>query len=158
MNNIIPIIIFLVVVAVIFYYSSSKKTEDNETQENKEQEVKDGDFMIESNQDLKIEVLKEGTGQEAKNGDKVTVHYTGWLTDGTKFDSSVDRGKPFAFTLGVGQVIKGWDTGILGAKVGEKRKLTIPSELGYGQRGIPGGPIGPNATLLFEVEVLGINQ
>ena len=108
------------------------------------------------NQDLKIEIIKQGTGEEAKNGNTVAVHYTGFLENGTKFDSSLDRGKPFAFTLGIGQVIKGWDLGVLGMKVGEERKLVIPSELGYGETGTPGGPIPPNATLIFEVELLEI--
>jgi FKBP-type peptidyl-prolyl cis-trans isomerase len=109
-------------------------------------------------QGMKIETLKEGTGESAKNGDTVSVHYTGTLENGTKFDSSVDRGTPFSFTLGVGQVIQGWDLGVAGMKVGEKRKLTIPSELAYGDTGTPGGPIPPKATLIFEVELLGINQ
>ena len=107
--------------------------------------------------DLKIEELKVGTGAEAKTGDEVQVHYTGWLTDGTKFDSSVDRGQPFSFTLGVGMVIRGWDEGVVGMKVGGKRKLTIPAHMGYGARGA-GGVIPPNATLVFEVELLGITE
>lgn len=106
-------------------------------------------------QGLKTEVLKQGTGDEAKNGDKVSVHYTGWLENGTKFDSSVDRGQPFEFTLGAGQVIQGWDLGVLGMKIGEKRKLTIPADLAYGAQEV-GGVIPPNATLIFEVELLGI--
>jgi FKBP-type peptidyl-prolyl cis-trans isomerase len=109
-------------------------------------------------QGMKIEVLKEGTGEGCKNGDTVTVHYVGTLEDGTKFDSSIDRGTPFSFPLGAGQVIKGWDLGVLGMKVGEKRKLTIPPNLAYGETGTPGGPIPPNATLIFEVELLAINQ
>lgn len=104
---------------------------------------------------LKIEEQKVGTGTEAKAGKMVSVHYTGTLTDGKKFDSSLDRGQPFSFALGAGQVIKGWDEGVAGMKVGGKRKLTIPSELGYGARGA-GGVIPPNATLVFEVELLDV--
>lgn len=105
--------------------------------------------------ELKIEELAPGTGTEATAGKQVSVHYTGWLTDGTKFDSSVDRGKPFSFRLGAGEVIKGWDMGVQGMKVGQKRKLTIPGSLAYGDRGFPGA-IPPNATLVFEVELLGV--
>jgi FKBP-type peptidyl-prolyl cis-trans isomerase FkpA len=97
-----------------------------------------------------------GEGPAAKSGDSVTVHYTGWLTDGKKFDSSKDHGKPFTFTLGAREVIAGWDKGVVGMKVGGKRKLTIPPELGYGARGA-GGRIPPNATLEFEVELLKID-
>jgi FKBP-type peptidyl-prolyl cis-trans isomerase len=108
-----------------------------------------------ANQELQIEDLKVGTGAEAKPGQTVSVHYTGTLTNGTKFDSSKDRGKPFQFPLGAGKVIKGWDQGVAGMKVGGVRKLTIPPHLGYGDRGaagvIPGG-----ATLIFEVELLGV--
>ena len=105
---------------------------------------------------LKIEELKVGTGAEAVNGKMITVHYTGTLAaDGKKFDSSLDRGQPFQFILGAGQVIRGWDTGFAGMKVGGKRKLTIPPSLGYGENGAPGA-IPPNATLIFEVELLGV--
>lgn len=99
--------------------------------------------------------LVVGTGELAAAGKTVDVHYTGWLTNGKKFDSSVDRGQPFSFSLGAGRVIKGWDEGVQGMKVGGKRKLTIPSELGYGIRGA-GGVIPPNATLVFDVELLGV--
>lgn len=104
---------------------------------------------------LKVEDIKVGDGAAAVVGKKVTVHYTGWLTNGTKFDSSLDRGDPFHFNLGAGQVIKGWDQGVEGMKTGGKRKLTIPSELGYGEQGA-GAVIPPGATLIFEVELLGV--
>ncbi|GAC1353790.1 MAG: FKBP-type peptidyl-prolyl cis-trans isomerase [Herpetosiphon sp.] len=103
---------------------------------------------------LQYEDLTEGTGAAPRSGQSVSVHYTGWLTDGTKFDSSRDRGQPFSFVLGAGQVIKGWDEGVASMKVGGKRKLTIPPSLGYGARGA-GGVIPPQATLVFEVELLG---
>ncbi len=102
---------------------------------------------------LKYVDLTVGTGREAAAGTQVTVHYTGWLTNGTKFDSSVDRHDPFSFPIGGGKVIRGWDEGVAGMKVGGKRKLTIPPQLGYGTRGA-GGVIPPNATLVFDVELL----
>jgi FKBP-type peptidyl-prolyl cis-trans isomerase len=103
--------------------------------------------------DLIIETIRAGTGAEAKSGDTVTVHYVGTLTDGTKFDSSRDRNQGFPFQLGAGRVIKGWDQGVAGMKVGEIRKLTIPAHLAYGDRGFP-GIIPPGSTLIFEVELL----
>jgi FKBP-type peptidyl-prolyl cis-trans isomerase len=105
--------------------------------------------------DMKIEILTAGTGATPKSGDKVTVHYTGWLTSGAKFDSSVDRGDPFTFVLGTGQVIQGWDEGVAKMRVGEKSKLTIPPEMAYGKAGYPGA-IPPNSTLIFEVELLSV--
>lgn len=104
---------------------------------------------------LQYEDLTVGQGQAPQPGQTVSVHYTGWLTNGQKFDSSVDRGQPFQFTLGAGEVIRGWDEGVASMKVGGKRKLVIPPGLGYGARGA-GGVIPPNATLIFEVELLGV--
>ena len=104
---------------------------------------------------LKYEDLVTGEGDVAEVGQQVSVHYTGWLTDGSKFDSSVDRNQPFEFSLGRGMVIRGWDEGVAGMKVGGKRKLTIPPQLGYGAQGA-GGVIPPNAVLVFEVELLGV--
>lgn len=120
-----------------------------------------GGSMAENNQEvtmpsgLKYVDQVVGTGEVAVAGKTANVHYTGWLENGKKFDSSVDRGQPFSFPLGAGRVIKGWDEGVQGMKVGGKRKLTIPSDLGYGSRGA-GGVIPPNATLIFDVELLGI--
>ena len=104
---------------------------------------------------LQYEELTVGSGTIARSGQYVTVHYTGWLTNGKKFDSSLDRGDPFGFSLGQGQVIAGWDEGVQGMKIGGRRKLTIPPELGYGAWGA-GNVIPPNATLVFEVELLGV--
>ena len=104
---------------------------------------------------LKIEDLRAGDGAEARPGQQVSVHYVGTLVDGKKFDSSRDRGQPFTFKLGAGQVIQGWDQGVAGMKIGGLRKLTIPPELGYGPDGYPGA-IPPNATLLFEDELIAV--
>lgn len=126
-------------------------TKNSETKDSSKANV--GSAETTSVTELQIKDLKVGTGEEAKSGKKVSVHYTGWLTDGTKFDSSVDRGTPFPFVLGQGRVIPGWEQGVAGMKVGGKRKLTIPPQLGYGERGA-GGVIPPNATLVFDVELL----
>ncbi len=103
---------------------------------------------------LGIVEMEEGDGERASPGQQVTVHYTGWLTDGRKFDSSRDRQEPFTFNLGARQVIAGWDEGVAGMKVGGRRRLVIPPDLGYGSRGV--GPIPPGSTLLFNVELLGV--
>ena len=114
-----------------------------------------GGKVVTTSSGLKYEDLKEGTGKEAKFGDKVEVHYTGWLKDGKEFDSSRKSGKPLPFKLGARQVIKGWEEGIAGMKVGGKRKLTIPPDLAYGAAGYPGF-IPPNAELTFEVELVSV--
>ena len=109
-------------------------------------------YMI---QNMKVEILKEGSGQAAKSGDTVTVDYVGTFENGTKFDSSIDRGTPFSFVLGQNRVIQGWELGVLGMKVGEKRKLTIPPELGYGNQDV--GPIPADTVLIFEIDLLKID-
>ncbi len=152
--------IYLIAVAIIIALGVYALSQNHFANNNKESNVNINNpenQNMNENQGLKIEVLREGAGEGAKNGDIVSVHYVGTLENGTKFDSSIDRGTPFSFTLGVGQVIQGWDQGVLGMKIGEKRKLTIPSDLAYGAGGVPGA-IPSNATLIFEVELLGINQ
>jgi hypothetical protein len=111
---------------------------------------------LETVTELKIEDTKVGKGAEAKPGDRATVHYTGYLMDGTKFDSSLDRGQPFSFTIGAGEVIQGWDEGVAGMKIGGKRVLIIPADKGYGAQGTPDGAIPPGATLKFEVELVDV--
>jgi len=152
MKKIIPIIIVLLAIILSFYLLNEILKPEEVTEKIEETGSE------ETVKDLAIEILEEGTGEEAQNGDSLKVHYTGTLEDGTKFDSSLDRGDPFVFTLGVGQVIKGWDLGLLGAKVGDKRRLTIPADLGYGETGAAEGKIPPGATLIFEIEVLEINK
>ena len=133
------VVVIVGAIATIAYFAIHKATSPNSTQTT----------------ELGIEDLVVGTGAEAQAGQLVTVDYTGWLADGTKFDSSLDRGQPFEFALGQGQVIKGWDKGVVGMKVGGKRRLIIPPELAYGKNGT-GTTIPPNATLTFEVELLAV--
>jgi FKBP-type peptidyl-prolyl cis-trans isomerase FkpA len=141
------------VAALVSLSACTKKDEAQPTGAETSSAPTGGSDMAANVTELKIEELKTGEGKEAKAGQSVSVHYTGWLTNGTKFDSSLDRKAPFSFNLGAGMVIPGWDQGVAGMKVGGKRKLTIPSHLAYGERGA-GGVIPPNSTLVFEVELL----
>lgn len=145
------IVIFISLLAVIFLPRSKKQ----QLQSASPSVTITPESTMAMEEELKIEDIKVGDGAEAVSGKKVTVNYSGTLVDGTKFDSSYDRGEPFSFNLGAGEVIKGWDMGVSGMKVGGKRKLTIPSSLAYGETGA-GGLIPPNATLIFEVELLGV--
>jgi FKBP-type peptidyl-prolyl cis-trans isomerase len=156
-SEIIVFVVFLLLVGLLLYFLFfNPKTEEpgSEIFEDSKAEINVQDEETVP-AELKIEVMQEGEGQEAKDGDTLTVHYSGYLENGTKFDSSLDSGEPFVFQIGQGRVIQGWEKGLLGMKVGEKRKITIPPELGYGSSGA-GGVIPPNATLIFEVELLGI--
>lgn len=152
-NVLIIIAIILIAAAAIYFWPKQNKTnQPMDNQNNNEQSLNTYDI-----QGMKVEILKEGVGTEAKKGDNVMVHYTGTLINGKKFDSSVDRGEPFPFILGQNRVIQGWELGVLGMKVGEKRKLTIPPQLAYGNQAI-GEIIPANSTLIFEVEMVGINK
>lgn len=164
-TKIISLALILLGISVVLIFTSldSNKNEQeiidqNDSEENIEDQL--NQIINKPNNkkmELQIDILKEGSGEiEAKEGDIIAVHYTGTLEDGAKFDSSLDRGETFSFTIGAGQVIKGWDEGTVGMKIGEKRKLTIPPELGYGDRGV-GNIIQPNATLIFEIELVSIN-
>tara|TARA_B100001123_G_scaffold378482_1_gene446616 strand:- start:542 stop:1372 length:831 start_codon:yes stop_codon:yes gene_type:complete len=151
-----PYFSIIILVLLLASCSDSNSDDKSETKEtNKMEEMNSGDQTTESG--LKYIDTIVGDGDSPKVGDKVVVHYTGKLDDGTKFDSSLDRDKPFEFTIGIGQVIKGWDEGVMSMKVGGKRTLTIPPELGYGERGA-GKVIPPNATLTFDVELLEIKE
>ena len=141
---IVSVVVIIVAIGALIYINSNKTTPTTSSE------------MITTASGLQYQDITVGTGQEAKAGDTVSVHYTGYLEDGTKFDSSVDRGEPFSFTLGTGGVIAGWDEGVAGMRVGGTRKLIIPPELAYGEQGAGGGLIPPNATLTFDVELLSI--
>jgi FKBP-type peptidyl-prolyl cis-trans isomerase len=142
---------WVVQAALLLSLGSGSIAADN--QEIKKETKNMAEQTVTTESGLKYLDVTVGTGRLAELGDTASVHYTGWLADGKKFDSSVDRKEPFSFRLGAGQVIKGWDEGVMGMKIGGKRKLTIPPQLGYGARGA-GGVIPPNATLTFDVELL----
>ncbi len=148
-NNKTLIILLIIIAAGIFAYAISGRSSTPDTTMTQTTDTK-----TPSATELKIEDTKVGTGEEVKSGDMIVIHYNGTLTDGTKFDSSYDRGEPFETQIGVGQVIQGWDEGVVGMKVGGKRKLTIPPAMGYGERAT--GPIPANSTLIFEVELMDI--
>lgn len=145
------VLVVVVFLGMAYYFSLNKKNMDKT---NTPPPAGNATNVATAVTELKIEDLVAGTGAEAVAGKHLSMHYVGTLLDGTKFDSSRDRGTPFEFTLGVGQVIKGWDQGVAGMKVGGKRKLTIPSTLAYGAGAV--GSIPPNSTLVFEVELLGV--
>jgi FKBP-type peptidyl-prolyl cis-trans isomerase FkpA len=148
-NIIIWVLVILVVIGGLVFIISKNKTGENKMEN------------VQQVEGVKIEILQEGSGEAAKAGDNVSMNYTGMLTDGTVFDSNTDpkfnHVQPFIFTLGAGQVIKGWDMGVEGMKVGEKRKLEIESQYAYGEGGV-GSIIPPNATLVFEVELVEIKK
>lgn len=149
---VVPVFAFSIVLILVLFSNKEKiaiEPENGEDIYGSNQEQNE-DFK-----ELSIEILEEGSGKEAEAGDRLSVHYTGTLKDGTPFDSSYDRGEPYTFVLGIGEVIDGWDQGLVDMKIGEKRKLEIPSSLGYGSNG--SGIIPPNAGLIFEIELLAID-
>ncbi len=149
------LICFLIVAATMIFACSQKESPAPDTKKDGDSKMTQTDKMVKTSSGLLYEDLVAGSGASPAPGKKVTVHYTGWLTDGKKFDSSIDRNEPFIFQIGAGQVIPGWDEGVMSMKIGGKRKLVIPANLGYGAAGA-GGVIPANATLVFEVILLDI--
>jgi FKBP-type peptidyl-prolyl cis-trans isomerase len=147
--------LFLILSATCFSAQTATKKTTPAARQNTNAPTKVTGDGVKTASGLQYWDIKVGTGTEAKQGSQVTVHYTGWLTSGKKFDSSVDAGQPFPFTIGKGEVIKGWDEGVAGMKVGGKRQLRIPPDLAYGERGYP-GVIPANATLIFDVQLLSV--
>jgi FKBP-type peptidyl-prolyl cis-trans isomerase len=145
------LVLLIVIIGIIYFSMQPKNPPQNQQNQNRQNS---NTFDI---QGMKVEILQQGSGAAAKSGDKATVDYVGTLQNGTKFDASADHGGPFTFTLGENRVIQGWELGVTGMKVGEKRKLTIPPELAYGSQGA-GNVIPPNSTLIFEVTLQGINK
>ena len=154
MTRYVAVIAIVVVLTVIFVFAQTAAKKSTSTSTNAPTKVTGEGVKTSSG--LTYWDIRVGNGETAKEGSRVLVHYTGWLTSGKKFDSSVDAGQPFKFTIGNGEVIKGWEEGIAGMRVGGKRQLRIPPELGYGAQGTPDGPIPPNATLIFDVRLLGV--
>lgn len=158
MNNFLKSVIVVAAGAALVWGGLwyNKRAEERAAEEAKNVEAQVAEQERKIMEQLKIEDVRVGTGAEAKTGDVVKVNYLGTFTDGKKFDSSYDRGDPFEFTLGKGEVIPGWDRGVLGMKVGGKRRLTVPPELAYGPQGY--GPIPANSTLMFEIELLDVRS
>jgi peptidylprolyl isomerase len=155
MRNVEKIIVLLLLIAAVSIPACSQKEATTAPAEKAAESQAGPQGAVKTASGLSYTDLVKGNGAAPTSGKGVTVHYTGWLVNGTKFDSSVDRGQPFSFGLGAGQVIRGWDEGVAGMKIGGKRTLIIPPDLGYGARGAPGA-IPPNATLMFDVELLGV--
>lgn len=153
-DSVIPAIVVIALIGSMLLTVYAITRENNESNLNTQVEVNQN--PTETSAQLQVETLKEGKGDAVKDGDTVKVNYKGTLTNGTQFDSSYDRNTPFEFTVGAGEVISGWELGLIGMKVGEKRKLTIPSALGYGSNAV--GSIPANSTLIFEIELLAITQ
>lgn len=154
MTRYVAVIAIIVVLTAIFIFAQSTSKRSAAPSTNAPSKVTGEGVKTASG--LAYWDIRVGNGETAKEGSRVLVHYTGWLTDGKKFDSSVDAGQPFKFTIGNGEVIKGWEEGVAGMRVGGKRQLRIPPDLGYGAQGTPDGPIPPNATLIFDVKLLGV--
>jgi FKBP-type peptidyl-prolyl cis-trans isomerase len=150
------VLVFVVILALAAAFAVAQSAAKKATAPNTDAPTKVTGEGVKTPSGLIYWDIRVGNGQTAKEGSHVRVHYTGWLTTGKKFDSSVDAGKPFDFTIGNGEVIKGWEEGVAGMRVGGKRQLRIPPSLGYGAEGTPGGPIPANATLIFDVQLLGV--
>lgn len=160
-NTLIYLSIILLVVIMAWFFvkkfrSVSNNPEPNSLVKDEEKVMPGNNSVIELPDGLEVQDIVIGSGQEAKNGNTISAHYLGTLSSGQKFDSSYDRGEPFSFVLGRGEVIKGWDLGLVGMRVGGKRKLVIPPELGYGNRNVGNGVIPPNSTLYFDVELVSV--
>ena len=150
------IAVIAIILAVIAIFVAAQSATKKPASSNTNAPTKVAGDGVKTDDGLQYWDIRVGTGAVAGQGSRVRVHYTGWLTNGKKFDSSVDAGQPFGFTIGNGEVIKGWEEGVAGMRVGGKRQLRIPPALGYGVEGTPGGPIPPNATLIFDIRLLAV--